>query len=134
MAHIKFNLRKFSLTLAMGPPIFFFAFNAFAGFKIHVAFILGFSVLGALLFAFAGALMASLVLDSVVINDEIKNSFMALGRGTVKLSNAKRSFSPDLFFILLKDKETKAFARIPRPFWADDPGLVRKILETVDNN
>ena len=91
-------------------------------------------MLGSILFAFAGAAMAALVLDSVLINDELRNSFSALGRGAVRLSKAKRSFSLDFIFILLKDKGNKSFARIPRPFWADDPDLIRGIIERVDNN
>lgn len=132
--NIKFNLWKFSIINALAPPIFFFSFNAFIGFEIPLVIIIGFSLLGSLLFVFAGAAMAALVLDSVLINDELENSFRALGRGSVKLSNAKRSFSPDFFFILLKDKENRTFARIPRPFWADDPDLIRKIIKTVENN
>jgi hypothetical protein len=118
----------------LAPPIFFFAFNAFTGFQINLLIILGLSIIGSLLFALAGAAMATFVLGSVMIDDEVKNSFKALGRGTVKLSNAKKKFSPDLFFILLKDKKNKSFARIPRIFWAEDPYIIKQILNRVEKN
>lgn len=132
--NIKFKLWKFSLVQAIFPPLLFIAFYAFVDAEIPIGIIIWFPLFGSILFAFAGAAMAALVLDSVLINDELKNSYKALGRGTVRLSKAKRSFSPDLVFILIKDKENKSFARIPKPFWADDPDLIREILEKVETN
>ncbi len=68
-------------------------------------------------------------------NDEIKAIDWYLGRGTVKLSNARKTFSLNPFlFIKLKDDTNKSVVKIPRPFWAEDPSLIKDILDKVENN
>ncbi|WP_041280573.1 hypothetical protein [Desulfosudis oleivorans] len=98
--YIKFNLLKFTLLQALIPPVFFFSFNILVGFEIPMIVLLGFSLIGAIGFALAGATMAAMVLDSVMINDEIKNTSQIIGRGSVQLSNAKDHFLLALFLLL----------------------------------
>lgn len=131
---VKFKLWKFSLFQALFPLVLFLVFFRSIGDGLPAGVFIGFALFASMLFAFGGAAMAALLLDAVIVNDELKNSFGALGRGAVRLSRARRAFSPDMIFIVLKDEENNAMARIPRPFWADDPNLIRKILGRVEDN
>ena len=130
---IKLNVWKQSLGAALSSSIIIFIYAGCEyGFDIPFLKFIG---LIALLCGIIGALSAMLSMGSVIVDDEIEAIDPFLGRGTVKLSNAKKTFSFNPFlFIKLKDGINKSVVRIPRPFWADDPLLIKDILEKVKKN
>ena len=72
----------------------------------------------------------TILLTTPVDEPYIWNRSRALGKGRVDLRKAKRVFHFDLLFIVLKDNH-KSIARIPKPFWAEDPEKTNRLLENI---
>ena len=88
-------------------------------------------VLTALAFS-AGSLMFPTYLLAVrVEGGRVANVFPPCGHGSVNLAKARLSVFPSPVLLRLVDRESGASALLPRPFWADAPDEITRVLAVV---
>ncbi len=129
---IRFDILKMALLQAAAGIIGAFAIPLLLGIDVPLAFRLIVAVVAASMFAGLSVGFSSHLLACRTDGDRVENVFPALGRGSVRLDRARRSRLPDLFFVRLVDADGGACARVPRPFWAECPEEVARILSRVE--
>ena len=131
---IRFHVLKMAVVQAGAGLAGAFAIPLLVGADIPLAFRLIVAVFAALMFAGLSVVLSTHIGACRTDGDRIENVFPALGRGSVQLDRARRSWRPDPFFVRLVDLNAGASARIPRPFWAESPARVAQMLRRVKAN
>lgn len=128
---IRFHILKMALLQAAVGIVGAFAIPLFLGIDVPLRFRLIIAILAASMFAGVSVVFSTHFLACRTDGDRVENVFPALGVGSVRLDRARRCRLPDFFFVRIADADGGASARLPRPFWAESPEEVRRILSQV---
>ncbi|SRR6266404_7316123 len=130
---IKFDKLKMAALQAAMAFVFAFCLPSLMGDPLPMRMRLMLGFVGAIMFAAGSLVFSAYLLASTLDGNYVENAFRAFGQGRVDINRAILSNSAHPLMFRLFDEQAHSTARLPRPFWSDNPELVSEILLRVKN-